>query len=316
MKIGIMGAGNIANSMATTVNGMGEEAELYCIASRSYEKAKAFAERYGIEKAYGSYEEMLNDPKVELIYVATPHSHHFENAKLCMEHGKNVLVEKAFTTDADKAKKLKSISKENNVYLAEALWPRYMPSRGIIDKILSEKPLGEISMATCNLSYNIDEVERIIKPELAGGALLDIGVYGVNFLLMHLGKDIEKIDVSAMMMPSGVDGNESICIHYKNGKMGVTNHSVYARSDRKGIFYCENGYIIVENINNPNEINLFDYSDNLVAHYDVPPQITGYEYEVAEAIKCINEGKTESDSMPLDESIFLMETLDKIKAKF
>ena len=186
MKIGILGAGGIAVQMAKTVAGM-KDVENYAVAARSFERAQAFAEKYGFSKAYGSYEEMLADPQVDLVYIATPHSHHYLHAKMCLEAGKNVLCEKAFTVNADQARKLFTLAKEKNLLITEAIWTRYMPSRKMIDDIISSGVIGEVTAVTANLNYAISEVERIRKPELAGGALLDVGVYTINFASMVLG---------------------------------------------------------------------------------------------------------------------------------
>lgn len=315
MNIGILGAGGIARMMAKTINGM-EHATLFAIGSRTLEKAENFASEFGVCKAYGSYEELVSDPDIDLVYIATPHSHHLEHMKLCVEHGKNILCEKAFTYNQAQAEEIIALAKEKKVYLAEAIWTRYMPSRNMIQDILASGIIGEIRTATCNLSYPISKVERIIRPELAGGALLDVGVYGINFITMHMGKDIERMESSVMMTDTGVDGQESITFQFQNGQMAVTTHSIYGRSDRKGIFYGEKGYIIVENINNPQSIDVYDCEDRLLKHLDVPKQITGYEYEVMESMEMIRQGKLESESMPLSESVYIMGLMDQIRAQW
>lgn len=311
-KLGIIGAGAIAHSMCKTIQEM-EGYEVCAIASRSLEKAKAFANIYNIKEAYGDYEEMLMKSDCELVYIATPHSHHFEHMKLCIKHHKNILCEKAFTLNGKQAKEIKELALRNNVFVSEALWPRYMPSRQMINDLIQSGMIGEISMVTCNLSYDIDEVERIIRPELAGGALLDIGVYGLNFILMHIGKNIKRIESAVSMTDTGVDGKEVITLFFDNDIMATTSHSIYCKSDRKGIFSGDKGYMIVDNINNPGCIDVFDLNDKLVKHYDVPEQISGYEYQVIECFECIEKKEIESISMPLDESIYLMELMDRIR---
>lgn len=312
MKLGIIGAGGIAETTAPTLAAM-EEIECYAVASRTQERAQAFAAKHGFEKAYGSYEELLADPAVELIYVATPHSHHYEHMMMALEHGKPVLCEKAFTMNAPQAKRVAEFAREKGIFAAEAIWPRYMPSRAIIDRVIASGVIGKVNTLTANLSYVIGAVPRIVEPGLAGGALLDIGVYGLNFALMHFGEDIERVESSVQMTPSGVDGAESITLFYRDGRMAVLTHSIYARSDRKGIIHGDKGYIVVENINNPQSVTVFDLEDRVVETHEIPPQISGYEYEFAEAVRCIREGKTESESMPLAGSIFLMELMDTIR---
>lgn len=312
MRVGILGAGKIATSMADTLNGM-SDCELYAIASRDLGKAKAFKEKYKAKVAYGSYEEMLSDPKVDLVYIATPHSHHYEQMKMCIEHMKPVLCEKSFTMNEAQAIEIKYLAAAKGVFVTEAVWPRYMPSRKMIDKVISSGIVGKISQVTCNLSYDIDDKERIAEPALAGGALLDVGIYGLDFLFMHLGTNVKNISSSVLLTDKGVDGMETITITFKSGVMAVATHGIYGRSDRKGIFYGEKGYIVVENINNPRCIDVFNDSDELLSHVDFPKQITGYEYEVEECKRCIEAGKIVSESMPLDDTLFTMGVMDKLR---
>ena len=310
MRIGILGAGNIAGVLAQTFAKM-DGVECYAIASRSKEKAEAFAEKYGFAVSYGSYEDLVKDENVDLVYIATPHSNHYEDMKLCIAHGKPVL-----TMNAAQAKEIANLSAKENVYVTEAIWTRYMPSRKMINDLLESGIIGKPATLTANLSYVIEKKGRIIEPALAGGALLDIGVYGLNFAFMHFGTEIERIESSVQMTDTGVDGAESITIFFKDGKMAVLNHSIYCRSDRKGIIHGDKGYMIVENINNPNKIAVYDLTDRLIKEVAVPEQISGYEYQVTECMECLKEDKRESKSMPLADSIFVMEIMDSIRAKW
>ena len=312
MNIGFIGAGRIANTLASTMARM-EDVNLYGVAARDLERAQAFAAQYGFDKAYGSYEEMLRDPNVELVYIATPHSHHAEHMKLCIEHGKNVLCEKAFTLNAAQARQIAALAREKGVYVAEAIWTRYMPSRAMINEVLASGIIGNVTALTATLCYPVAYKERCIRPELAGGALLDVGVYCLNFALMHFGDDIERMDSSVRMTDTGVDGQESITLHYRDGRIAVLTAGILSRSDRKGIFYGDKGYIIVENINNPQSISVYDLTDTLVKKLEVPAQITGYEYQIREAMARIRAGETESASMPLDTTIAVMERMDALR---
>lgn len=312
MNIGFIGAGRIANTLASTMARM-EDVNLYAVAARDLDRAQAFAAQYGFDKAYGSYEEMLRDPNVELVYIATPHSHHFEHMKLCIAHGKNVLCEKAFTLNAAQARGIAALAKAKGVYVAEAIWTRYMPSRAMINEVLASGIIGNVTALTATLCYPVAYKERCIRPELAGGALLDVGVYCLNFALMHFGDDIERMDSSVRMTDTGVDGQESITLHYRDGRIAVLTAGILSRSDRKGIFYGDKGYIIVENINNPQSISVYDLTDTLVKKIEVPAQITGYEYQIREAMARIRAGETESASMPLDTTIAVMERMDALR---
>lgn len=312
MKIGILGAGGIANKVAPALVAL-PEITCYAVASRTPGKAAAFAAAYGFEKAYTSYEELLLDPEVELVYIATPHSHHYAHMLLCLNQGKHVICEKAFTMNAGQAREICQTAAEKGLFVAEAIWTRYMPSRKLIQDVLDSGVIGAPNTLTANLSYVIARKQRIYDPALAGGALLDIGVYGLNFALMHFGSDIERMESSVAKMDTGVDGMETITLFYRDGRMAVLTHSVYCRSDRKGIIHGDKGYLVVENINNPQSVSVFDLKDRLIARYEVPEQINGYEYEFREAVRCIEDGKKETDSMPLADTLEVMERMDALR---
>lgn len=312
MKIGILGAGNISHKVAPALVGS-PDIECWAVASRDLRKAEGFAEEFGFERAYGSYEELVQDPQVELVYVATPHAFHFAHMKLALDHGKPVLCEKSFTENAAQAREIQALAAKKGLYLAEAIWTRYMPSRTIINNVLASGIIGRPNTLTANLSYPISQVPRIQRPELAGGALLDIGVYGLNFALMHFGEDIVKVGSAVQLTDTGVDGMETITLFYRDGRMAVLTHSIYARSDRKGIIHGDRGYLIVENINNPQSVEVFDTDDRLLAHYDVPAQINGYEYQFEEAARAIAAGKTQADSMPMEDTLHVMELMDHLR---
>jgi len=315
MKIGVLGAGGISHMVAPAMVAL-QEIECYAVASRSLEKAQAFAKKFGFQKAYGSYEVMLEDPEVELVYIGTPHSHHYDHILLYLNHGKAVLCEKAFTMNAAQAREVYALAKEKGLFVAEAIWPRYMPSRKLIGDVIASGVIGRPNILTANLSYVIHQVPRIMLPELAGGALLDVGVYGINFALMHFGTDIDRVESSVQMTETGVDGMETITIFYKDGRMAVLTHGIYARSDRKGIIYGDKGYIVVENINNPQSVSVFDTEDHLLAHYPVPDQINGYEYQFRECARALAAGKTEADSMPMADTIYVMEFMDNLRKQW
>ena len=259
---------------------------------------------------------MLQDPDVELVYIGTPHSHHYEHMMLCIEYGRSILCEKAFTMNADQARKVQQAAAEKGIFVAEAIWPRYMPSRQIISDVMNSGIIGTPNTLTANLSYVIGQVPRIVQPELAGGALLDIGVYGINFALMHFGTDIERVESSVKMLSTGVDAMETITIFYKDGRMAVLTHSIWCRSDRKGIIHGDKGYLVVENINNPQSLAVYDTDDNLLATYDFSNQINGYEFQFAECAAALAEGKTEAPSMPMEDTVYVMEFMDNLRKQW
>lgn len=315
MKFAILAPGGIARKMTMAVREI-PEVELYAVGSRNLEKAQRFADEWGFEKAYGSYEELVSDPQVELVYVASPHSHHYEHAKLCLMHDKHVLVEKAFTVNASQAKELVALAKERNLLLVEAMWTRFMPARKIIDDILEQDMIGKVTSITANLGYSLLHKERLIKPELAGGALLDVGVYPIQFALMVAHSKVTKISSDAVLSDAGVDLTNSITLTFENGILAVLHSSMLSLTDREGVIYGENGFIKVKNINNCEGIAVYGRDGKLIKEYPVPEQINGYEYEILACIKALKERKTECMEMPHSETIYGMKILDTIRAQW
>lgn len=315
MKIGILGAGRIAATLAETMNKM-PEVECYGVASRDLEKAKAFAKEHGFQHAFGSYEEMLADKEVELIYIATPHSHHYQHIKMCLDAGKHVLCEKSFTVNEKQAAEVLRIAKEKKLLLTEAIWTRYMPSRKMIDNLLVEKVIGDVVKMTANLNYPLCDKERIVKPELAGGALLDVGIYPLNFAYMHFGDKVKEMHSAVQMTSAGVDGENGMILLYEDGRMAILNSGIHSKSDSQGVFYGSAGCMVVENINNPEAVKIYDKERNLIRELKVPEQISGYEYEIKETISCIKEGKLECPSMPHTETLKMMHVMDELRASW
>ena len=311
-RIGIIGAGHIAEKMAATIDGM-PEAEAYAVASRQYGKAAAFAGRFGFAKAFGSYEALVEDPDVDLVYVATPHSLHYDHVRLCLGHGKAVLCEKAFMANAREAEEVTRISEENNVFLAEAIWTRYMPFRKTLRDIVDSGAIGRPMMLSAHLGYPVADKERLVRPELGGGALLDLGVYAINFALMMFGNDIADITSSCTKSDTGVDLQNSIIFRYADGRIADLQSTALCASDRQGIVCGDRGYIICDNINNMLKADLYDAGHALVGTYNAPAQITGFEYQVRACIDAIREGRNETQYMPHSETLRVMKIMDSLR---
>ncbi len=315
-NVGIMGSGNIAGIMAGTINKM-KNVRVYAVASRQQVHADVFLqEKYGCKKAYGSYADLVADKKVDLIYVATPHSEHYENVKMCLEAGKPVLCEKAFTLNAAQAEELVRIAAEHKVFLAEAMWTRYMPMLTTIREVIGSGIIGEPKTLTANLGYVISSKERLTNLALGGGALLDVGVYTINFALMIFGHNISKIASCCTFTETGVDEQNAICLQYYDGKVANLNSSMVSLSDRQGIIYGTKGFAVVENINNFESIAVYDKQYKKVASYKCPKQISGYEYEVAACIEAIKCGQIECAQMPHSETLRVMRIMDEIRSQW
>ena len=314
-RLGIIGAGWIAQKMVKALAPL-DEVEVYAIGSRSLDKAAAFAQEHAIPMAYGSYEELVCDPLVDLVYIATPHSHHYEHAVLALNHGKHVLVEKAFTANAAQASDLISTARTKGLFITEAIWTRYMPLSHKVREIMESGAIGEPRILTATLCYMMEFKERIVRADLCGGALLDLGVYALNFARMYFGTDIVRTVTNCHLGPTGMDMHESISLSYADGKMANLQAGALCLNDRQGIISGTEGYIRVDNINCPEVIEVYRNYD-LVERYVKPDDmVNGYEYQVLECMRCIREGLLESPMMPHEETISIMKQMDELRKEW
>lgn len=314
-NVGIIGAGHIALKMASTLAAL-PRTHRYAIASREMRKARRFAKEQGFERAYGSYEELMDDPKVDLIYIATPHAFHFEQAKACILKGKPVLCEKAFTANAAQAEELLTLAEEKQVFIAEAIWTRYLPMSRTIAELVRKGAVGTPYLLSANLGYAITNRERLVRPELAGGALLDVGVYTLNFAAMVFGTEILSTTSTCVKMDNGLDAQDSITLVYPGERMAVLNSSMLARSDRQGIISGDGGHMIIDNINNPQSIKVLDGNYQTVAEYHAPSQVTGFEYEVNACLEALDKGLLQTLDMPHDETLRIMRQMDALRKEW
>lgn len=311
IKMAIMGAGSVAAKMAETVRSM-DNVEAYAVASRDIKKAEIYAEKYNFTRAYGSYEKMLMDKNIDLVYVAVPHTLHCQCAIMCLEAGKNVLCEKPFSVNAAQAKEMIQTAKKKQLLLTEAIWTRYMPSREMIHEVIASGVIGEVTSLTANLGYELSGVRRIWEPELAGGALLDVGIYLIHFARMVFGEKEAEVTARAIFK-GGVDMADSIVMTFEHGKAAAMQSNVYAVMNRKGCIFGTRGYMEITNINNPEEIRIFDAHYKEMKVLKVPEQITGYEYEVEACIRAIESHEIQCPEIPHSETIKIMEIIDSIR---
>ncbi len=311
MKVAIMGTGRMAGNMAATLKELNhEDIVLEAAASRTLKKAREFTKLYDIPKACGSYDKVLKDPDIDLVYIATPNLCHFENAKAAILAKKHVLLEKSFTLNKAQAVELFELAKKNKVLITEAMWIRYQPSRQLIGDIISKDIIGKVHTVQANLCY--PKAERL-DFKLGGGALLDLGVYTLNFAMMILGDNVREIHGTCIRDDSGMDVGCNIILNYDNGSSASLLAGTLTPSDRSGCIYGEKGYLLVDNINNPCRIKRYDRDHYLCAAYEVPRQITGYEYQVTECLETIKKGELECPSMPHDITLKVMDLMDKLR---
>lgn len=316
INMAILGAGNIAQQMAVAVNGLQNQVRAYAVASRRLEKAEAFAREWHFQKAYGSYEELAADPEVDLIYIATPHAMHYDNARLCVEHGKAVLVEKAFTANAAQARELIRLAEEKKVFLTEAIWTRYMPGRQIVESLLAQGVIGETISLEAEFSVPLSHKQRMYDPALAGGALLDLGMYCLTFASMYFGDEIAGVTSQAEKLDTGVDAMDDIYYTYADGKKAHLRTSMITGPVNRGEIKGTRGRIEVDTLNNFTAIRVYDNAGNLLQEPEIPVQINGYEYEVLACVRAMETGNLECEEMPHSETIEIMEQMDRLRREW
>ena len=314
-KVGIVGAGWIAEKAAITLNGL-EGFRPYAIGSRSLEKAEAFAGKWGIERAYGSYSEVIDDPEVDLLYVATPHSHHFDITKEAILKGKPCLVEKAFMANHAQAKVIVDLARARKVFLAEAIWTRYQPALRMVRDLIREGRIGTPRLVTATLGYSMGNKERIMRPDLCGGALLDLGVYVINFVRMFCDAPIVSMRSQCVKSDTGMDLSNAISIVLEDGILANVQSSASCVGDNIGVIAGTEGNLIIDNVNNPQRITVNGPDRVFVEEIPVPKQITGYEYQFVACRDALAEGLTEPPQMPLDETLYVMQLMDGFRKEW
>jgi len=315
MNVGIIGAGHIAEKAATTLAAM-DDMTCLAIGSRSQEKAQAFAARFGIERAYGSYEELLKDPDIGLVYIATPHSCHFEHARDAILAGKPCLVEKSFMTHAAEAAAILALAREKGVFVAEAIWPRYMPVREIGRELLASGIIGEPKMVNASIAYNVSDKERILKPELGGGALLDLGVYLLTFVRMFFDSPVEKLNTTCIKAPTGVDATEDITMVLSDGTMASLQASAWCQGGNEAVVAGTTGYLLFDDLIHPTRISVCRKRHVVERVVEMPPEITGFEYQFRACRDAIEAGALETPQMPHGEILYIMHLMDRLRAEW
>ena len=315
MRVGIIGTGWIAEKAAITLNGL-NNCEAYAIGSRTQETADAFAKKWNIARAYGSYSELIADPDVDIMYIGTPHSHHYDVTREALQADKPCLVEKAFMANARQAEAIITLAKERGVFLAEAIWTRYQPAVKMIRDLIASGRIGEPQLVTATLGYSMGNKERIMRPDLCGGALLDLGVYALNFVRMFFPSDIVSIDGTCVKSDTGMDLTNAMTLVLKNGMLCNLQSSAQCVGDNIGVIAGTEGNLIIDNINNPQTITVNGHDRTYVETIRVPQQITGYEYQFMACRQALIDGLLESREMPLNETLYIMQLMDDLRRKW
>lgn len=315
MRVGIIGTGWIAEKAAITLNGL-RQCDAYAIGSRTKEKAEAFAAKWDIPKAYGSHAELIADPDVDLIYIGTPHSHHYDVTRDALLAGKPCLVEKAFMANHRQAEEIVNIARERKVFLAEAIWTRYQPAVTIVRDLINSGRIGTPRLVTATLGYSMGDKPRIMRADLCGGALLDLGVYALNFVRMFFPADIVNMESQCVKSKTGMDLTNAISIVLSDGILANVQSSAACVGDNIGVIAGTDGNIIIDNINNPQKITVNTHDREFVEDINVPQQITGYEYEFLACREALIEGLLEPREMPHAETLYIMRLMDNLRKKW
>jgi len=311
IKWGIVGAGNIANKFAKAVKNV-KGAELTAVASQSEGKGRMFADKYDIKNVFTSYEEMSKSELVDAVYIATPHPFHKLCAEIFLNAKKHVLCEKPVCVNVKQAVKLAECAKKNGVFLMEAMWTRFLPAIKEALSIVANGEIGEIRGVKADFCYSItpEEDPKIFKNEMAGGSLLDVGIYGLNFASIFLGDNPETI-VSTADVADGVDCQTNVLMKYANGTIASVSSAINTLKPETGYIYGTKGYIEVPQFYGAQEIIV--NVNNTQRHISKPSIGDGFEEEIIEVCNCIRCGKTQSDVMPMTKSIRILEQMDCVR---
>lgn len=315
VRWGIIGPGRIARKVATDF-GQYEGGTLAAIGSRSHDRARSFADEFGAARAYGSYRELIEDPEIDAIYIATPHPQHLEIALAAAAAGKHLLVEKTFTATVAGAEQLIAAVREAGVFCMEAMWTRFQPVWVEVQRMLADGVIGELRQVRADLGVaaSTDPDDRWFDPTKGGGALLDVGVYPVSLAQWLLGTP-DEVTVVGRQTTTGVDGEAALLFSYGNtndddARSALLQCSVHYSLPGGALLVGTEGYLeVLPRFHHPDTVVLRT-RDGATSTIDRPPIGTGYAHEFAEVHRCLAEGLTESPVMPLDDTLAVQRLLN------
>lgn len=317
---GIIGAGIIAEKLADAVRNQ-EQSRLAAVASKSPERAQSFASKFDIPKAL-SYDEIVADPEVDIIYVATTHNYHYENAKLALNAGKPVLMEKPFTVNAAEAAELVQIARDKGLFLMEAIWVRFLPSLIKLKELLAAGAIGEVKQLVATFGNFVPPhfEERLKNPDLAGGVTLDMGIYPISFTSYVLGEVPQEIRSLARFSERGVDELANYLFRFPSGCMAQISTSFTLKMESAIRIYGSTGYIECTPFPTASGIRIHRHGGtNEISSSEelhIEQAENGFIYQVAESVRCLNEGLIESPIIPLDETVALMGVMDGMRKEW
>lgn len=316
IRWGILGTGNIAHQFARGL-AAAEDVELVAVGSRTQESADRFGEEFGVPRRHASYEALANDPDVDAIYVATPHTFHRDNALLCLNGGKAALVEKAFAINAREAEQMIALAREKRLFLMEAMWTRFAPAMVKIRDLLADGAIGEVRMINADFGFRgaMNPEGRWLNLALGGGALLDVGVYPISLASMIFGEPTQ-IKSLGHLGETGADEQFGVLLGYSAGQIAILSGAVRTRSPHEAVIMGTDGMIRIPSPWWKPEHFTLAISGKSIEAFDLPFTGNGYNYEIGEVGRCLRAGELESSIMPLDETLSIMRTMDAIRAQW
>ena len=312
----ILGTGRIAAIFAEGLKAL-EDAQLVAAGSRTQEKADAFADRFDIPRRHASYQALAADPDVDVVYIATPHSMHKENTILCLKANKAVLCEKPFAINAIEARAAIDVARATDLFLMEAMWTRFLPAMVQVRQWIDAGAIGAPRMVTADFGFRsaVNPESRLFNPALGGGALLDVGVYTISLAAMVLGSQPARITGLAHLGETGVDEQAGMVLAYPEGQLAVLSTSVRASTPGEARIVGEEGTILIDPpFFRATRTHL--RAGNTEESADFPFEGNGYNYQAAEVGRCLRNGKLESEIMPLEETIALMQIMDELRTQW
>lgn len=312
----ILGCGKIASKFAEDLLRT-PEANLYAVASRNQEKADQFREAFNAEVSYGSYNEMVQDDTIDIVYIATPHMFHKEHTLLCLKNNLAVLCEKAFAMNQGEVEEMIAFAKAQNVFLMEALWTHFVPHYKFVLQTVESGAYGKIISLEADFGFNapFDPASRLYNKSLGGGSLLDVGIYPVFAALTLLGYT-QNISAKAHIGPTGVDHNCSMTLGYEDGVTANLFSAIDTQTDTTCLITLEKGEILIHSrFHDPTEVTVTAQGISEVHEFPIPQGVNGYYYEILHCQEMLSKGKTESTIMTFTKSLELIKMLDKVRSE-
>ncbi len=318
IKWGIIGTGRIAHTFAAALNGCGD-AELCAVASRSERKAKAFADEVGAGSFYGSYKEFAEKADVQAVYIATPMASHFEDARICLKNGKNVLCEKTVTLNSAELEELLELADKNGLFFMEAMWTKCRPSFLKAKEWAQSGRIGQLKYIKADFSNMVryDKKDRLFRPDCGGGALLDLSVYPVSLACAFLGNEPSETISSAHIGADGVDLSNSVVLKYPDGSFASTDSGFEIPLRNNALISGTDGYILFGDwFFCSNDVSLYDREGNEVEKFSYENDVNGYEYEIYEFNRCLREELKDSPLVPHADTLAVMKILDECRRQW